>query len=48
MSSAGTFTVIGGALGWSVGAGDRDPERQQVAVAKLPADGADAFPVPST
>jgi NAD(P)-dependent dehydrogenase (short-subunit alcohol dehydrogenase family) len=35
-----------GALGWSVGVGDRDPERQQVAVAKLRADGVDAFPVP--
>src|SRR5690348_687190 len=35
-----------GAFGWSVGVGDRDPERQQVAVAKLRADGVDAFPVP--
>ncbi|WP_370345595.1 SDR family NAD(P)-dependent oxidoreductase [Catenulispora sp. MAP5-51] len=35
-----------GALGWSVGIGDRDPERQQDAVARLRAGGADAFPVP--
>lgn len=35
-----------GALGWSVGVGDRDLERQQVAVAKLRADGVDAFAVP--
>jgi hypothetical protein len=35
-----------GALGWSIGVGDRDPERQQVVVAKLRADGVDAFPVP--
>ena len=35
-----------GALGWSVGVGDRNPERQEDAVAKLRADGVDAFLVP--
>jgi NAD(P)-dependent dehydrogenase (short-subunit alcohol dehydrogenase family) len=35
-----------GALGWSIGVGDRNAERQQDAVAKLRADGVDAFPVP--
>ena len=35
-----------GALGWSVGVGDRNAERQQDAVAKLRADGVDAFAVP--
>jgi NAD(P)-dependent dehydrogenase (short-subunit alcohol dehydrogenase family) len=35
-----------GALGWSVGVGDRNPGRQQDAVAKLRADSADAFLVP--
>ncbi|MEY9861023.1 NAD(P)-dependent dehydrogenase (short-subunit alcohol dehydrogenase family) [Catenulispora sp. GAS73] len=35
-----------GALGWSVGIGDRDPERQEDAVARLRADGVEAFPVP--
>jgi NAD(P)-dependent dehydrogenase (short-subunit alcohol dehydrogenase family) len=35
-----------GALGWSVGVGDRNAERQRDAVAKLRADGVDAFPVP--
>jgi NAD(P)-dependent dehydrogenase (short-subunit alcohol dehydrogenase family) len=35
-----------GALGWSVGVGARDEERREAAVAKLRADGADAFGVP--
>jgi NAD(P)-dependent dehydrogenase (short-subunit alcohol dehydrogenase family) len=35
-----------GALGWSVGVGARDQERREAAVAKLRADGADAFGVP--
>ena len=35
-----------GALGWSVGVGDRDPGRRQAAVAKLRAEGVDAFTVP--
>ena len=35
-----------GALGWSVGVGDRNAERQRDAVAKPRADGVDAFPVP--
>jgi NAD(P)-dependent dehydrogenase (short-subunit alcohol dehydrogenase family) len=35
-----------GALGWSVGIGDRNAERQRDAVAKLRADGVDAFGVP--
>ncbi|MFK0106275.1 SDR family oxidoreductase [Streptomyces sp. NPDC091217] len=35
-----------GALGWSVGVGARDTERREAAVAKLRADGADAFGVP--
>ena len=35
-----------GALGWRVGVGGRNPERLQDAVAKLRADGVDAFPVP--
>lgn len=34
-----------GALGWTVGVGARDPERRDAAVAKLRADGADAFAV---
>ena len=35
-----------GALGWTVGVGDRNPERQQESVAKLRAEGVDAFLVP--
>jgi NAD(P)-dependent dehydrogenase (short-subunit alcohol dehydrogenase family) len=35
-----------GALGWSVGAGARDEQRREAAVAKLRAAGADAFGVP--
>ncbi|MFB9904398.1 SDR family NAD(P)-dependent oxidoreductase [Allokutzneria oryzae] len=35
-----------GALGWSVGVGDRNPERRRDAVAQLRADGVDAFLVP--
>ena len=35
-----------GALGWRVGVGARDQERRDEAVAKLRADGADAFAVP--
>jgi NAD(P)-dependent dehydrogenase (short-subunit alcohol dehydrogenase family) len=35
-----------GALGWSVGVGARDEERREAAVAKLRADGVDAFGVP--
>ncbi|MFC0037274.1 SDR family oxidoreductase [Actinomadura rayongensis] len=35
-----------GALGWSVGVGSRDAERGDAAVAKLRADGVDAFAVP--
>ncbi|MGA5760809.1 SDR family NAD(P)-dependent oxidoreductase [Nonomuraea bangladeshensis] len=35
-----------GALGWSVGVGARDERRREEAVAKLRADGADAFGVP--
>jgi NAD(P)-dependent dehydrogenase (short-subunit alcohol dehydrogenase family) len=35
-----------GALGWSVGVGARDKERLEAAVAKLRADGVDAFGVP--
>ncbi|HET9518438.1 MAG TPA: SDR family oxidoreductase [Actinoplanes sp.] len=34
-----------GALGWTVGVGARDPERRDAAVAKLRADGTDAFGV---
>ena len=35
-----------GALGWSVGVGDRNAKRQRDAVAKLRANGIDAFAVP--
>jgi NAD(P)-dependent dehydrogenase (short-subunit alcohol dehydrogenase family) len=35
-----------GALGWSVGVGARDQTRRETAVAKLRAEGADAFGVP--
>ncbi len=35
-----------GALGWSVGIGARDEQRREEAVAKLRADGVDAFGVP--
>jgi NAD(P)-dependent dehydrogenase (short-subunit alcohol dehydrogenase family) len=35
-----------GALGWSVGVGARDEARRDAAVAKLQADGVDAFGVP--
>ena len=35
-----------GGLGWSVGVGARDEERREAAVAKLRADGVDAFGVP--
>ena len=35
-----------GALGWSIGVGARDEDRRQAAVAKLRADGVDAFGVP--
>jgi NAD(P)-dependent dehydrogenase (short-subunit alcohol dehydrogenase family) len=35
-----------GALGWAVGVGARDAERREAAVAKLRADGVDAFGVP--
>jgi NAD(P)-dependent dehydrogenase (short-subunit alcohol dehydrogenase family) len=35
-----------GALGWRVGVGARDEQRREAAVAKLRADGADAFGVP--
>ncbi|MFI5837355.1 SDR family oxidoreductase [Micromonospora sp. NPDC051300] len=35
-----------GALGWQVGVGARDEQRREAAVAKLRADGVDAFGVP--
>jgi NAD(P)-dependent dehydrogenase (short-subunit alcohol dehydrogenase family) len=35
-----------GALGWAVGVGARDAERREAAVAKLRAEGVDAFGVP--